>query len=116
MRTHELRYVIVRGRYQCLCSFVILPQDWTELLIQNYRNFSIPCLPRARSTCTFRSNLHFLSIHVGLVRVACSFRCAISNSPSSLVMLVSGRDIVRDHLTAYARNACCKTFFPKKRT
>ena len=28
-------------------------------------------------------------------------------------MLVSGRDTVRDRLTAYARNACCKTFFPK---
>ena len=25
-------------------------------------------------------------------------------------MLVSGRNIVRDRLTAYARNACCKMF------
>ena len=54
------------------------------------------------------------SIHVGLVRAACSFRCALSNSPSSLVMLVSGRDIVRDRSTACAHDACCKTIFPKR--
>ena len=79
----------------------------TELLVQYYRNLSIPCLPRERSTCTFGSI-------VGLVRTACSFRCALSNSRSSLVMLVSGRDIFHDRSTACARDAYCKTFFPRE--
>ena len=45
------------GRVATL-MIVLSPQDWTELLAQYYRNFSIPCLfpvPRERSTCTFRS-------------------------------------------------------------
>ena len=29
-------------------------------------------------------------------------------------MLVSGRDIVRDRSTAWAHDACCKTFFPRE--
>ena len=29
-------------------------------------------------------------------------------------MLVLGRDIVRDRSTAYAQDACCKTFFPRE--
>ena len=47
-----------------------------------------------------------------LVRIACSFRCALSNSQSSLEMLVSGRDIVHYRSTACAHDACCKTFLP----
>ena len=54
----------------------------------------------------------FPNIRVELVRTACSFRCALSNSRSSLEMLVSGKDIVHDRSTACARDACCKTFFP----
>ena len=38
--------------------------------------------------------------------------CLFMNSRSSLVMLLSGRDIVRDRLTACAHDAYCKTFFP----
>ena len=82
-----------------------MSQDWTELLVQYYRKFTIPCLPHEQSTCTY--------IHVGLVRTLCSFRCALSNSRSSLVMLVSGRDIVHDRSTACAHDACCETFFSR---
>ena len=53
------------------------------------------------------------NIHVGLVRKACLFRCALSNTRSSLMMLVSERDIVHDRSTACARDACCKTFSPR---
>ena len=57
--------------------------------------------------CTFES------IRVGLVLTACSLRYALSNTRSSLVMLVLESDIVRDRSTACARDACCKTFFSR---
>ena len=69
--------------------------------------FNAVSLARERSTCTFGN------IHVGLVRTAYSLRCALSNSRSSLVMLVLGRDIVHDRLTACACDTCSETFFPR---
>ena len=82
----------------------MLPQDWTELLIQCYRNFQYRVFPASEARVLSEI---FPNINVGLVRKARSFRCALSNSRSSLVVLVSGRDIVHDRSTACARDACC---------
>ena len=72
--------------------------------------FPITCLfPASEARAISKA---FPNVHLGLVRTACSFRCTLSNSRSSLVMLVLGRDIVHDHSTACARDAYCKPFSP----
>ena len=49
--------------------------DWT--VIQYCHNFSIPCLPRERSSCTFGINLRLLkTAHEGLILSACR-SCAL---------------------------------------
>ena len=95
-------------------SFLVIPQDRIELFYSTIviLQCSILSLFSAREARVLSEVLP--NILVMFVRAACSFRCVFSYSPSSLVMLVSGRDTVRDRLTAYARNACCKTFFPKR--
>ena len=107
-RTIAMNKFLLGIVYVCMCV-------WSSHIarVRINRNFSIPCLPRERSTCTFGSILHFPKY----TRRACSrsvyVLCVLSNSPSSLVRLVSGRYIVRDCSTVCAHDACCKTFFPK---
>ena len=90
-----------------------MPQDWTKLLYRTGVNFQYLVFPVSEARVLSEATCISQIIHVGLVSTACSFRCALLNSRSSLVTLVLGRDIVHDRSTACARDACCKTFFPR---
>ena len=93
----------------------VLPQDWTELLVHSTTViFQDHVFPASEARVLSEAICIFPNIRVGLVRTACSFRCALLNSRSSLVMLVLERDIVRDRSTACTHDAYCKTFFPKR--
>ena len=100
-RTHDFR--------TSRCAGYVLDHSGDEQLYSTIVNFEYHVFsPRGKHVYVWKQFAFSQIIHVGLVLTACSFRCALSNSRSSSVMLVMGRDIVRDRSTACA---CCKTFF-----
>ena len=87
--------------------------DLTVRLYSTTVNFQYRVFPASEARVLSEAICISQNVYIGLVRTACSFWCAISNSRSSLAMLVLGRDVVHDRSTACARNACCKTFFSR---
>ena len=87
--------------------------DWTVRLYSTTVNFQYRVFPASEARVLSEAISISQNIHIGLVRTACSFRCALLNSRSSLVMFVLGRDIVHDRSTACARDTCSEMFFPR---